>query len=215
MLSKKRSSDNINYVSMLDLLTGALAAFVILYVIVNQKTSVEKNEQTEKLEIKVTELKKIINEQNQVLASLNQKVTEIEQTQKQVEDTKSENELSASPGHKFTLRNIHFYPGTSEIIYDSFEYLKEVADFLKQQNVSFLIEGHTHALASKCASDKANHDKVSLARSKAVYEAFIKYGISASRMRYDGMGCSKLVNPTAMTEAERTANRRVEIHIVK
>lgn len=214
MLSRKRSSDSINYVSMLDLLTGALAAFVILYVIVNQKTSVEKNEQTEKLEAKVTELKKIINDQNQVLSSLNQKVTEIEKS-KQAEPVENKNELSASPGQKFTLRNIHFYPGTSEIIYDSFEYLKEVADFLKQQKVSFLIEGHTHALASKCASEKTHHDRLSLARSKSVYDAFIKFGVSGSNMRYDGVGCSKLINPAATTEAERTANRRVEIHIVK
>lgn len=215
MLSRKRSTENINYISMLDLLTGALAAFVILYVIVNQKTAVEKNEQTEKLESKVTELKKIINEQNQILASLNQEITNLEKLKSDSQSETSKNELSATPGQKFVLRNIHFYPGTSEIIYDSFEYLKEVADFLKKQNVSFLIEGHTHALASKCAKDKADHEKVSLARSKAVFETFVKYGVPANKMRFDGLGCTKLINPYATTEAERTSNRRVEIHIVK
>lgn len=208
MTTKRRYDLSPNYISMLDLLTGALAAFLILFVMVNQKSKTETQDSKQELAEKILAQEKIIEQQNEKLRSLNQQIVQLQQQEAVPEESEK---VSVKSGEKFVLRNIHFYPGTSEITYDSHEYLKEVASHLKKENSYFLIQGHVNAPGSSCKKNSARFNTLSLDRAKAVQTFFESHGISKSNMRVDGAGCSQMIYPYAVTEREQTANRRVEI----
>ena len=62
---------------------------------------------------------------------------------------------------------------------------------------------------------KNEENQISLRRAVAIYAFLIRNGIDKSRLSYKSFGSSKPIYPLPeKTEAEKVANRRVEIEII-
>ena len=70
------------------------------------------------------------------------------------------------------------------------------------------IEGHTDSDGAETANQR-----LSKARADAVFEYMISHGVQGSRLRTDGFGETRPID-TNRTSAGKSANRRVEFHIV-
>lgn len=97
-------------------------------------------------------------------------------------------ELSA--GDKFNLDNILFQTGYSNILPESEQTLKDVAEILlERKDVYFTIQGHVCCTQnSRDAIDRAtNLRNLSVARAKFIYNYLSRKGIDPKRMKYVGM----------------------------
>jgi len=109
-----------------------------------------------------------------------------------------------------TLEGVHFDFDKYTIKPAGRKILDEDVALLKSdRTLDISIEGHCDIIGSD-----AYNMKLSEKRADAVYNYFLKQGISADRMRTVGFGRSKPIasNDTA---AGRAKNRRVEIRIIK
>lgn len=112
-------------------------------------------------------------------------------------------------GDKFVLKNIFYKPGNASLEADSFEEIKLLAKFLKENpNVKIEIAGHTDNTGSN-----ATNMELSKARAFAVYKVLVKWGIDANRLKYIGYGSDKPVASNATPEG-RQQNRRTEFEII-
>jgi outer membrane protein OmpA-like peptidoglycan-associated protein len=112
-------------------------------------------------------------------------------------------------GSTFILRNIFFDFDKSSLKNESFLELDKLVDYLKQNpSLNIEIGGHT----DNSGSDDYNL-RLSLDRSKEVYNYLILKGVEASRLTYKGYGKN---NPVASNDTEegRAANRRTEFKII-
>lgn len=121
-------------------------------------------------------------------------------------------------GQTLRLRNINFYGGSHSFLPHSQTALNELLAVMKE-NPTLVIEIHGHICCLPGERDGFDYDSndwnLSLNRARAVYDFLYKNGIDASRMSYKGFaGRVPLVYPE-YTEQDRTANRRVEIKIIK
>ena len=88
-------------------------------------------------------------------------------------------------------------------------YLNKVVNWLKQNpEINVEIEGHTDNKGTAEYNQQLSEE-----RAKAVYDYFVKNGISASRLSYNGYGLTRPIADNA-TEAGRQQNRRVELKII-
>jgi outer membrane protein OmpA-like peptidoglycan-associated protein len=97
-------------------------------------------------------------------------------------------ELNA--GDKFNLDNILFQTGYSNILPESEQTLKDIAEILlERKDVYFTIQGHVCCTQnSRDAIDRAtNLRNLSVARAKFIYNYLSKKGIDPKRMKYVGM----------------------------
>lgn len=121
-------------------------------------------------------------------------------------------------GQTLRLRNINFYGGSHTFLPQSQSSLNELLAVMKD-NPTLIIEIQGHICCMPGTRDGFDYDSndwnLSLNRARAVYEFLYKNGIDASRMSYKGFaGSVPLIYPE-YTEDDRTANRRVEIKIIK
>ncbi len=106
---------------------------------------------------------------------------------------------------KFVLRGIHFKTNSAELEISSFEDLKRLLEYLKNNpDLNLLIEGHTDNVGSD-----AYNMKLSRNRANTVANYFIENGISIQRLRTLGRG-ELLALFDNETEEGREKNRRVE-----
>ena len=97
-------------------------------------------------------------------------------------------ELNA--GDKFNLENILFQTGYSNILPESEQTLKDIAEILlERKDVYFTIQGHVCCTQnSRDAIDRAtNLRNLSVARAKFIYNYLSRKGIDPKRMKYVGM----------------------------
>lgn len=97
-------------------------------------------------------------------------------------------ELNA--GDKFNLDNILFQTGYSNILPESEQTLKDIAEILlERKDVYFTIQGHVCCTQnSRDAIDRAtNLRNLSVARAKFIYNYLSRKGINPKRMKYVGM----------------------------
>ncbi|UMY64864.1 MULTISPECIES: OmpA family protein [unclassified Flavobacterium] len=132
--------------------------------------------------------------------------------------TKSEFELDRAfmgkindgkPGEKLKVENLNFQLNTFAITNESRGKLYELL-LVMQQNPQLKIDIQGHLCCMPV-------DRVDLStkRAKAVREFLVANGIDKSRLSYRGFGSSQPLYPLPeRDEAERAANRRVEIEIV-
>ncbi len=109
----------------------------------------------------------------------------------------------------FTLNNLFFEDDSYELTYQTKMELNKLIGYLKQ-NSTFTIEinGYTNGLP-----DNEYCEWLSTWRAKKVYEYVSAYGISKTRLKYNGFGKN---NPMATDEAkERNMNQRVEIRVTR
>lgn len=63
---------------------------------------------------------------------------------------------------------------------------------------------------------KVEENQISLKRAMAVYNYLVRNGVNKSRLSYQSFGSSRPVHPLPeKSEAEKVANRRVEIEIIE
>lgn len=111
--------------------------------------------------------------------------------------------------NKITLKNVYFEVDKYDLLPESYSELEKAYKLLKEIETPFLISGHTDNTGESIANQK-----LSEARSKSVYDYFIKRGMSEKRMEYIGFGHLKPID-TNDTESGRQKNRRVEIELKK
>jgi outer membrane protein OmpA-like peptidoglycan-associated protein len=108
------------------------------------------------------------------------------------------------------LDEIYFSPGLAQILDDSYPRLLRLRDFLVlNPQISIEIQGHVnedrkHGLFSNRLSKK---------RAERIKEFLIESGISSQRLNAVGFGNSKPIFEKPENEAQKEANRRVEILI--
>jgi|TARA_B100001093_G_scaffold130310_1_gene122903 outer membrane protein OmpA-like peptidoglycan-associated protein len=112
--------------------------------------------------------------------------------------------------NKFVLENVLFITGYSYVTRNSKKTLSNVVKTIKEDNFSFIIQGHVCCTegALDAVDKKTNKRNLSVARAKFVYDYFIKNGIDKSRMSYEGLAHKFPLGGSA------DKDRRVEILIV-
>jgi outer membrane protein OmpA-like peptidoglycan-associated protein len=114
-------------------------------------------------------------------------------------------------GDLVKLENLNFYFNSEKIIIESEPILLDLLQVLKM-NPQLKIDIHGHI----CCNNNPNDVRLSYRRSKFVFDYLIKNGIATSRLGYRGFGSNRPIYALPeKNEAERIANRRVEILIVK
>jgi len=138
---------------------------------------------------------------------------------KNPDGTKSEFEMDRAfmtkinegkPGEKLKVENLNFQLNTFAITNESRGKLYELL-LVMQQNPGLKIDIQGHLCCMPV-------DRVDLStkRAKAVREFLVANGIDKSRLSYRGFGSSQPLYPLPeKDEAERAANRRVEIQIIE
>ena len=117
---------------------------------------------------------------------------------------------SAAVGEKLKIKNLNFQLNTFIITPDSRSKLYELL-YIMQLNPDLNIEIQGHL----CCSSVDKQD-LSTQRAKAIYSFLIINDIKKSRLSYKGFGSKDPIFPLPeKSEAERAANRRVEIMIMK
>jgi outer membrane protein OmpA-like peptidoglycan-associated protein len=105
----------------------------------------------------------------------------------------------------FSTKDILFDVNRATIKPQSFTTINKIATFMKEYpSISFSIEGHTDS-----DGDAVSNQKLSEARSEAIKQALIKFGIRDYRLKTKGYGESKPLTTNATAEG-KSINRRVE-----
>jgi outer membrane protein OmpA-like peptidoglycan-associated protein len=122
-------------------------------------------------------------------------------------------------GTNITLRNINFEGGRSIILESSFPALNELLAAMKAHpGLIIQIEGHI------CCQDGPQDGmdmgtglpNLSEARARAIRNYLVENGIAPNRLSFEGFGHSRPLHPyPEETEEQRTANRRVELRIIR
>lgn len=110
---------------------------------------------------------------------------------------------------KIVLRGVNFDFDKSNIRADARPVLDEAIATLKQEGgIAVIAEGHTDGIGSD-----AYNQKLSAERAEAVRDYLVKGGISANRIKVEGLGESRPVANNATTDG-RAQNRRVELRVL-
>jgi outer membrane protein OmpA-like peptidoglycan-associated protein len=117
----------------------------------------------------------------------------------------------AKVGDLIKLENLNFYFNSEKIIIESEPILSDLLQVLKMNpQLKIYIYGHI------CCNENPNDVKLSYRRSKFIFDYLIRNGIATSRLGHKGFGSSRPIYALPeKNEAERIANRRVEILVVK
>jgi len=108
------------------------------------------------------------------------------------------------------LEGLVFESQSHVLIPEAMPKLKRLKDFmLINTEVNIEVQGHVHLEGKNTSKGK----KLSKKRAKTVRKALIASGIDKKRITVIGFGNSKMKYPEAETDAEKQANRRVEIKI--
>lgn len=112
-------------------------------------------------------------------------------------------------GDKIKLKDMNFYNNMDVILPTSRPVLEELLAILKSRpTLKIQIQGHV-------CCQKEEPTKISEKRAVAVYNYLIRNGIDATRLSYASFGASNPIYPLPeKSEAEKVANRRVEIEII-
>lgn len=115
---------------------------------------------------------------------------------------------------RYTLKETHFIPNTPKFMDGSQAELENLLlTMQKNPTVQIKLEGHTNGVSTK--KDPSWHYNMSTQRAQAVRNYLTSHGVSESRIEHQGYGCDRMINPQGQTPEERTANRRVEVLVLK
>ena len=114
----------------------------------------------------------------------------------------------AESRESFVLRDVQFATGSARLLPESFASLDSLAEqLLANTRWKLEINGHTDN-----QGDPADNLKLSVKRSKAVFDYLTKKGVPAAGMTHNGKGDSEPLDDNE-TEEGRAINRRVEFVI--
>jgi len=116
---------------------------------------------------------------------------------------------SAKKGDKLVLPGLNFYNNSDVPLPESQPVLRELYELMQNNpNLQIDIQGHI-------CCQVIEEDQISKKRAKKVYSFLRKMGIKSERLSYQSFGSSRPIYPLPeKTEAEKVANRRVEIEII-
>lgn len=117
---------------------------------------------------------------------------------------------AAKKGDLIRIENIYFYLNSDKIVEKSIPILSELYSILiKNPKLKMEIQGHI------CCNTNPNDMKLSTQRAQCIYAYLLEKEIFLKRLSFKGFGSSKpIYKIPEKNEAERLANRRVEILIV-
>ena len=126
--------------------------------------------------------------------------------------------LDLEVGDKLVLKNFNFIPGRHFLLAESKPELARLIDIMLE-NPNLKIELHGHICCEVTHEDgwdiDARNYGLSTNRAKYIYQQLVNYGVAADRMTYKGFGRTAPLYPLELSEAEKSANRRVEILILE
>ena len=104
-------------------------------------------------------------------------------------DDPSEKIVEEKKDSKIVLQNVHFITGYSYLTRSSREVLAVLAETLKKESFSFIIQGHVCCTEGDLdAIDRRTKERnLSVARAEYVYNYFVEKGIEKKRMSYEGL----------------------------
>lgn len=117
---------------------------------------------------------------------------------------------SAIKGDTIVINDIHFFFDSEKIKPESEPILEELFyNLASYPPLEIEIQAHIC-----CNPDKKGIENLSEKRAKALYRYLVKRGISKKRLTYKSFGSTRPIYPIPeKDEAQRQANRRVEIYI--
>ena len=104
-------------------------------------------------------------------------------------EIEKEIEVVEKKENKILLENVLFITGYSYLTMGSKRTLNNVAETLKKETFSFVIQGHVCCTQGEldAVDRKTNKRNLSIARAKFVYDFLVEKGISKDRMSYEGL----------------------------
>ena len=137
---------------------------------------------------------------------------EVETVPEQAEAPKNMKEqiAEAKVGDKLRLKNMNFENNSDFMLPSSRPVANELLKIMKENpRLKIDIQGHI-------CCEVTDVNKIAELRALAVYNYLLKNGIAKSRLSYSSYGSTRPLYPLPeKTEAEKTANRRVEIEILE
>lgn len=118
--------------------------------------------------------------------------------------------INAKKGALVRINNINFYFNSEKIMEQSMPLLEELLQIMLTYP-KLRIEVHGHI----CCNPNPMDTKLSYRRALIIYKYLASHGIENNRLAYKGMGSNLPIYPLPeKSEAQRAANRRVEILII-
>lgn len=116
----------------------------------------------------------------------------------------------ATVGELLNLKGMNFYNMSEVMLPESLPILEELLQIMRANpKLKIEIQGHI------CCNPLEVQD-ISTKRAKTVYDFLVANGIDTERMKYKGFASSRPIYPLPeKNEAERIANRRVELRILE
>jgi outer membrane protein OmpA-like peptidoglycan-associated protein len=116
-------------------------------------------------------------------------------------------------GKKVNLKTIQFYGERADFLPTAEGALSALLSFMQTNStIKVEIEGHVNGPDQ---SNTSAFKKLSFARALAVKKYLVENGIEGDRIQYVGYGNSQMLYPYPKKEEEHSANRRVEVKIIK
>jgi outer membrane protein OmpA-like peptidoglycan-associated protein len=112
-----------------------------------------------------------------------------------------------------SLAQFQFEPDKTILTFDSYQYIDDLYEMLRTNDVAFEIVGHVNYQSKRDAAYLKDLYELSTNRAKVIYELLLERGIRAERMSYRGVGNSEPVFRDPKNEEEKRKNMRVEIII--
>ena len=127
-------------------------------------------------------------------------------------------DTSLTVGQSLTVYGLQFFGGRHLPLPGGHAILDQIADVL-QSRPTLKIEIRGFVCCTSEDSDGYDLDTrrsdLSVQRARYAFDYLTGKGISEKRMRYKGYGGSRKVYPEELTEAQRSANRRIEIIVTE
>ena len=124
-------------------------------------------------------------ENPEIVRALNRRVdVVVSYAEKQVVEEKKTEKTST-----VILKNVHFITGYSYLTRGSKESLNTLAEILKKETFSFIIQGHVCCTEGgvDAIDQKTKERNLSVARAKYVYDYFLDRGVDKNRMSFEGL----------------------------
>lgn len=124
-------------------------------------------------------------ENTEIMRSLNRRVDVVVS----YKDTSTPAAIVEAPQNAVVLENVHFITGYSYLTRDSKTVLNNLAETLKKETYSFLIQGHVCCTEGQndAIDRKTDIKNLSVARAKYVYDFLLEKGVDKKRMSYEGL----------------------------
>ena len=132
--------------------------------------------------------------------------------------TQAINDSNLHQGEHLVLKNMNFQGGRHILLPQSMPVLVELFQVMVD-HPTLEIEIQGHVCCTPPGRDGLDLDtqtfELSVNRAKAIYEYLVKKGIDPKRLSYQGFGIKHPIYYPEINGMQQTANRRVEIKIVK